>query len=186
MSYAMLPSVALQFFDERERGELKPELLEPPGEGGPFVATDLHLAPVEFKVTVHGESYHIRVSGAGRTVDGIKPYYIKVDDKLEEVYLEPLQEVLAGGPETVVTKETKSAGRPKPSQPGDVTTPMPGRVVKVFVNEGDQVESGDPLLVVEAMKMENRVQAPIAGTVSAIHVREGDEVNPDETLIQLG
>ncbi|MCA9471919.1 MAG: sodium-extruding oxaloacetate decarboxylase subunit alpha [Nitrospirales bacterium] len=185
ISYAMLPSVALQFFDERERGELKPELLEPRGEGGPFVATDLHLAPVEFKVTVHGESYHIRVSGAGRTVDGIKPYYIKVDDKLEEVYLEPLQEVLAGGPETAVAHETKSAGRPKPSQPGDVTTPMPGRVVKVFVSEGDTVESGDPLLVVEAMKMENRIQAPIAGSVSAIHVQEGDEVNPDETLIQL-
>ncbi|GJL50997.1 sodium-extruding oxaloacetate decarboxylase subunit alpha [Candidatus Nitrospira salsa] len=187
VSYAMLPSVALQFFDERERGELKPEQLDPPGEGGPFVATDLHLAPVEFKVTVHGESYHIRVSGAGRTVDGIKPYYIKVDDKLEEVYLEPLQEVLAGGPEAAVSDgETKSTdGRPKPTKPGDVTTPMPGRVVKVFVNQGDAVEAGDSLLVVEAMKMENRVQSPIAGTVSAIFVQEGDEVNPDETLIQL-
>ncbi|GJL65009.1 MAG: hypothetical protein NPIRA04_36630 [Nitrospirales bacterium] len=179
--------MALQFFDERERGELKPEQLDPPGEGGPFVATDLHLAPVEFKVTVHGESYHIRVSGAGRTVDGIKPYYIKVDDKLEEVYLEPLQEVLAGGPEAAVSDgETKSTdGRPKPTKPGDVTTPMPGRVVKVFVNQGDTVEAGDSLLVVEAMKMENRVQSPIAGTVSAIFVQEGDEVNPDETLIQL-
>ncbi len=187
ISYAMLPSVALQFFDERTRGELKPEILEPTGESGSYVGTDLHLAPVEFKVTVHGESYHIRVSGAGRTVDGIKPYYIKVDDKLEEVYLEPLQEVLAGGPDAVASgSEAKSSdGRPKPTQPGDVTTPMPGRVVKVFVSEGDTVKQGDPLLVVEAMKMENRVQAPIAGTVSSVHVQEGDEVNPDETLIQL-
>ena len=185
VSYTLLPSVALQFFDERERGELKPEPLEPPSESGPLVAHELHLAPVEFKVTVHGESYHIRVSGSGRTTDGVKPYYIKVDDKLEEVYLEPLQEVLAGGPEAPTAESEKSSARPKPTKPGDVTTPMPGRVVKIFVSPGDQISVGDPLLVVEAMKMENRVQAPIAGTVSAIHVKEGDEVNPDETLIQL-
>jgi len=185
VSYALLPSVALQFFDERERGELKPEPLDPTSESGPVVAHELHLAPVEFKVTVHGESYHIRVSGSGRTTDGVKPYYIKVDDKLEEVYLEPLQEVLAGGPDTPEPTGSKTNGRPKPTKPGDVTTPMPGRVVQVFVSLQNQVAVGDPLLIVEAMKMENRVQAPIAGTVSAIYVKEGDEVNPDETLIQL-
>ena len=134
---------------------------------------------------MHGESYHIRVSGSGRTTDGVKPYYIKVDDKLEEVYLEPLQEVLAGGPEVPAANLEKSHARPKPTKPGDVTTPMPGRVVKVFVNEGDKVSIGDPLLVVEAMKMENRIQSPVAGTVAGMFVKEGDEVNPDETLIQL-
>ena len=147
---------------------------------------DLHLAPVEFKVTVHGESYHIRVSGSGQTIDGTKPYYIKVNDKLEEVYLEPIQEVLAGAPDAPQpSSSSKIDGRPKPSQPGDVTTPMPGRVVKLMVAQGDDVKAGDPLLVVEAMKMENRVQAPIAGKVGAIYVKEGDEVNPDETLIHL-
>jgi len=185
VSYTLLPSVALQFFDERERGEIKPEPLEPQAEIGSVVAHELHLAPVEFKVTVHGESYHIRISGSGRTTDGVKPYYIKVDDKLEEVYLEPLQEVLAGGPETPEPTGGKVNTRPKPTKPGDVATPMPGRVVKVFVSVQDQVSVGDALLIVEAMKMENRIQAPIAGTVSAINVKEGDEVNPDETLIQL-
>ena len=185
VSYALLPSVALQFFDERERGEIKPEPLDPTSESGPVVAHELHLAPVEFKVTVHGESYHIRVSGSGRTTEGVKPYYIKVDDKLEEVYLEPLQEVLAGGPETPEPTGAKTNGRPKPAKPGDVATPMPGRVVKVFVGLQNEVAVGDPLLIVEAMKMENRIQAPIAGTVSGIYVKEGDEVNPDETLIQL-
>lgn len=185
VSYALLPSVALQFFDERERGELRPEPLQPPSESGPAVAHELHLAPVEFKVTVHGESYHIRVSGSGQTLDGVKPYYIKVNDKLEEVYLEPIQEVLAGAPEASPPSSSKVEGRPKPSQPGDVTTPMPGRVVKILVAQGAAVKVGDPLLVVEAMKMENRVQAPIAGTVATIYVKEGDEVNPDETLIHL-
>jgi pyruvate carboxylase subunit B len=185
VSYALLPSVALQFFDERERGELKPEPLHDSSESGPAVAHDLHLAPVEFNVTVHGEAYHIRVSGSGQTVDGVKPYYIKVNDKLEEVYLEPIQEVLAGSPDPPPSHTSKTEKRPKPSQPGDVTTPMPGRVVKVLVTEGSSVNVGDSLLVVEAMKMENRVQSPIAGSVITIYVKEGDEVNPDETLIHL-
>ena len=187
LSYALFPSVTLQYIDERERGELKPEVLEPPAEGGPASqpAGDLHLAPIEFNVTLHGESYHVRVSGSGQTIDGKKPYYIKVDDKLEEVYLEPLQEVLASGPEAPLSTGTAKGGRPKPGGPGDVTTPVPGRVVKVLVTEGTRVAAGDPVLVIEAMKMENRVTAPIDGTVKAIHVKEGDSVNSDETLIQL-
>ena len=186
LSYALFPSVTLQYIDERERGELKPEILEPLAEGGPASpAGDLHLAPIEFNVTLHGESHHVRVSGSGQTIDGKKPYYIKIDDKLEEVYLEPLQEVLASGPEAPLSTGTAKGGRPKPGGPGDVTTPVPGRVVKVLVTEGTRVAAGDPVLVIEAMKMENRVTAPTDGTVKAIHVKEGDSVNSDETLIQL-
>lgn len=186
LSYALFPSVTLQYIDERERGELKPEILEPLAEGGPASpAGDLHLAPIEFNVTLHGESHHVRVSGSGQTIDGKKPYYIKIDDKLEEVYLEPLQEVLASGPEAPLSTGTAKGGRPKPGGPGDVTTPVPGRVVKVLVTEGTRVKAGDPVLVIEAMKMENRVTAPTDGTVKAIHVKEGDSVNSDETLIQL-
>lgn len=186
LSYALFPSVTLQYIDERERGELKPEILEPLAEGGPASpAGDLHLAPIEFNVTLHGESHHVRVSGSGQTIDGKKPYYIKIDDKLEEVYLEPLQEVLASGPEAPLSTGTAKGGRPKPGGPGDVTTPVPGRVVKILVTEGTRVAAGDPMLVIEAMKMENRVTAPTDGTVKAIHVKEGDSVNSDETLIQL-
>ena len=186
LSYALFPSVALQFIDERKRGELKPETLEPQTPGGKIPDShDLHLAPVEFRVMLHGETYHIHVSGSGKTVDGRKPYYIKVDDKLEEVYLEPLQEVYASGPEAPISSGTAQGGRPKPTGPGDVITPMPGRVVKVLVTSGSQVVAGDPVLVIEAMKMENRVTAPIDGTIKTIHVKEGDQVNSDETLIQI-
>ncbi len=190
LSYTLFPSVALQFIHERASGQLRPEPLEPMPEGkGGSGQQGLHLAPIEFNVTLHGESYHVRISGSGRTVDGKKPYYIKVDDKLEEIYLEPLQEVLASGPETPVSTDTATDStkgeRPKPSGPGDVTTPMPGRVVKVLVAEGAKVNAEDAVIVIEAMKMENRVTAPIEGTVKAIYVNEGDAVNCDETLIRL-
>ena len=190
LSYTLFPSVALQFLHERASGELRPEPLEPLLEGGRSGGQQgLHLAPMEFNVMLHGESYHVRISGSGRTVDGKKPYYIKVDDKLEEIYLEPLQEVLASGPDAPVSPGTGSDAakgeRPKPGGPGDVTTPMPGRVVKVLVTEGSAVAAEEPVIVIEAMKMENRVTAPIEGTVKAIYVSEGDLVNCDETLIRL-
>jgi pyruvate carboxylase subunit B len=185
LSFALFPAVARQFFEERERGDLRPEELEPPPEKGPAVAHELHLAPVEFNVTVHGESYHVRVSGSGRKSDGRKPYYIRVNEKLEEVYLEPIQEVLAGVPETPDTGARATPKRPKPAKPGDVAPPMPGRVVKVLVGKGDAVQAGDAVLIIEAMKMESRVPAPIGGTVTALYVQDGDDVKTDETLIQL-
>ncbi len=67
----------------------------------------------------------------------------------------------------------------------EILAPMPGTIFQVHVKEGDDVVEGQELLVLEAMKMENRVQAPIAGRVETIYVKEGDEVNPDETLIHL-
>jgi pyruvate carboxylase subunit B len=185
LSFALFPAAAREYFEERERGELKPESLEPPPEKGPAVAHELHLAPIEFNVTVHGETFHIQVSGSGRKSDGRKPYYIRVNDKLEEVYLESIQEVLAGVPEAPETGKTTSPKRPKPTKPGDVASPMPGRVIKVLVSKGDAVKQGDPVLIIEAMKMESRVPAPIGGTVVALYVKEGDDVKTDETLVQL-
>ncbi len=187
LSYVLFPAITMEFITDRAGGALHPNALEPPIEGdqGGPPAHELHLAPVEFNVMLHGETYHVRVAGAGQTVKGIKPYYIKVDDKLEEVYLEPLQEVLASGPETPVSTGAAKGDRPKPAGPGDVTTPIPGRVVKILVAEGAAVDAGDLVLVIEAMKMENRVAAPVKGTVKAIHVKEGDQVGSDETLMHL-
>ena len=185
LSLALFPAAAREFFEERERGELKPEQLEPPPEKGPAVAHELHLAPVEFNISLHGESYHIRVSGAGRKSDGRKPYYIRVNEKLEEVYLEPIQEVLAGVPEQPEAGSTTSPKRPKPTKPGDVASPMPGRVVKVLVSKEERVNLGDSVLIIEAMKMESQVPAPIAGRVVAVYVKEGDDIKTDETLVQL-
>jgi pyruvate carboxylase subunit B len=185
LSFALFPAIAREFFDAREKGDLTPPLLESVSAKGPAVAHELHLAPVEFNVTVHGETYHVKVSGSGRKTDGRKPYYIRVNDKLEEVSLEPIQEILAGVPESPDTGKGAKPKRPRPSKPGDVAPPMPGRVVKILVAVGDRVKAGDPLLIVEAMKMESRVPTPINGTVAAILASEGDHVKTDETVIQL-
>ncbi|MDP3689212.1 MAG: biotin/lipoyl-containing protein, partial [Sulfurimicrobium sp.] len=68
---------------------------------------------------------------------------------------------------------------------GHVTTAMPGTIVDVLAQKGAAVKAGDPVLVIEAMKMENEVQAPISGTVVAVFVAKGDSVTPDEALIEI-
>ena len=69
---------------------------------------------------------------------------------------------------------------------GSVTVSMPGRVVKILVDLGATVEAGQPVMVVEAMKMENEVKAGRAGIVDAIHVTEGESVEAEALLMTIG
>jgi biotin carboxyl carrier protein len=63
---------------------------------------------------------------------------------------------------------------------------MQGTIVKVLVGEGDEVEAGQALLVLEAMKMENHINAIGGGTVKEIRVDAGDTVGPGDVLLVLG
>jgi len=61
--------------------------------------------------------------------------------------------------------------------------PMPGKVIAVLVSEGDSIEKGQGLVIVEAMKMENEVRSPIAGEVKEIKVKTGDAVEGGAVLL---
>jgi len=63
-----------------------------------------------------------------------------------------------------------------------ILAPMPGKVVRILVKEGDHVEAGQGLLVVEAMKMQNEIRSPKSGTIERVLAREGQPVNPGEIL----
>lgn len=67
----------------------------------------------------------------------------------------------------------------------DIHAPMPGRVVKVLVEKGQEVEAGDPCVVIEAMKMENELRAPSAGTVAEVLAAEGASVVGQELLVRF-
>jgi pyruvate carboxylase subunit B len=178
LSYAMFPELGRAFLDDRNKGTLKPEALEPvpsPGERS--------AKPTEFNVTLHGETYHIQITGTGHHTQQDRPFYMQVDGVPEEVLVETLSELEAV--EGIAAGSVKGSKRPRATGPGDVTTSMPGTVIEVLVEVGATVQAGDPVLVTEAMKMETEIQAPIAGTVRAIHVAKGDSVNPDETLIEI-
>jgi len=70
-------------------------------------------------------------------------------------------------------------------QSGGLEAPMPGKVIKLSVAEGDAVRKGQEILVVEAMKMENAIRAPRDGRVGKIAVKVGDMVAPGVTLVEL-
>ena len=67
----------------------------------------------------------------------------------------------------------------------DVPSPIAGSVLDVKVKPGDTVQAGDPLLVLEAMKMESVVSAPQAGTVREVLVKAGDSVQADQILVRM-
>ncbi|UCG51319.1 MAG: hypothetical protein JSW58_14155 [Candidatus Latescibacterota bacterium] len=68
---------------------------------------------------------------------------------------------------------------------GMITTPMPGKIVAVHVNEGDAVEKEQPLLVLEAMKMQNDILSDVKGVVKKIHFKPGDQAAFGEPLVEI-
>jgi len=183
LTYAMFPEIGRQFLDDRANGNLQTEALLPAPNG----ETGTQMAPTEFNVTMHGETYHIKVTGAGQKYDEQRPFYLSVDGVPEEVLIENLEEIETSSSQPGNgSKQTGiKSGRTRATKPGHVTSSMPGTIVEIMVKVGDTIKDGDPVLVVEAMKMENEVPAPVSGTVKAINVSKGDSVNPDEALVEI-
>jgi acetyl-CoA/propionyl-CoA carboxylase biotin carboxyl carrier protein len=93
----------------------------------------------------------------------------------------------------VASSSGAARARPRPTQSaggggagnGTITAPMQGTIVKVLVSEGDTVETGQAILVLEAMKMENHINAETSGTVKEIRVAAGDTVGTGDTLVVI-
>jgi pyruvate carboxylase subunit B len=96
LTYAMFPDLGRTFLQERAAGTLTPEPLLPP-EAKEAAACPTMYAPNEFNVTLHGETYHIRIKGTGHG-DKERPFYVHVDGVAEEVLVETLDEVEVGSP----------------------------------------------------------------------------------------
>ena len=200
LTYVLFSKIAVEFFKDRKEGKL-PDYSKIESAGlalGPeqrtsvskeslpqCPETDGGLAPSEFNVTVHGESYKIKIAGVGHKSDQKRPFFLNVDGVLEEVVIESLTEIVPSAGGEIVGESIARSKRPSPKREGDVYAPMPGRITKVMVKEGSAVRAGDTVLIVEAMKMENEIHTPIDGIVKEIYVKEGDNANPDETLIYV-
>jgi biotin carboxyl carrier protein len=68
---------------------------------------------------------------------------------------------------------------------GGLTSPMPGKILTVMASIGESVNEGQTLLILEAMKMENRICSPVDGVVTAIHFEAGTQVNQGAVLIEI-
>ena len=125
----------------------------------------------------------------------MKTFRITVEGKEYQVQVEEVQEGTTQPAPTPVPAPAASpapapaapASRPdaQPVGSGALTAPMPGTVLKILVVEGEKVEYGQTLLVLEAMKMENGINANAAGVVADIQVSPGQSVDTGQLLLTI-
>lgn len=119
---------------------------------------------------------------------------IIVNDTEYEVTLKEFGRKHAASPRPVERSATPAAKAPKEAKRSPVgvndnaegvKSPLPGLIIDVLVKEGDSVKAGQNLIMMEAMKMENQIQAPYDGTVKKVFVNKGDSVAEDDVLVDL-
>ena len=157
----------------------------------------------EFQLSVNHETDEIRINGLQETTD---IDLVKIDEGLYHILLENSSYLVSvtdtnidfrtsiGGDEYIVEIEddisrlkSKYGGTDaEVKNLGKVHSPMPGLVVKFYVSLGDDVLLNTPLLVLEAMKMENEINAPIKGKITDINVSIGQNISTETLLMTIG
>lgn len=124
---------------------------------------------------------------AARVLSQGNPFLVLVNQRPIEVYVEDGRYTVLRRGGTFEQSHTAGAGQSKtPQASALVLAPMPGKVVRVLCQIDNIVEVGTPLVVLEAMKMENELCATRSGRVVAVHVCEGQAVESRTKLIELG
>lgn len=157
LTYALFPQVGLKFIENRGN----PDAFEPAPGNEPAEAKSGQAANDSgvYTVKVNGNSYVVEVADGG-DVTGISPV------------------ATSGSASAAPASAPVGAGEPLPA-------PLAGNIWKVHVTPGQDVQEGDVLLILEAMKMETEVRAPKGGKVSAVDVREGDSVAVGDVLLAI-
>jgi biotin carboxyl carrier protein len=128
----------------------------------------------KYNITVNGEVYAVEVEEVGAPSTPSAPAPASAQSSQTRAQEPPPKTTPAPAPQVA-----PSAGATV------VECPMPGTVLDVLVAPGQSVKSGETLLVLEAMKMENEIVAPEAGVVDAVMVSKGASVNAGDTLVTL-
>ena len=127
----------------------------------------------EYLAAVDEMQFGARVENGCVTVDGVKI----------ELAFGPAGADGSRTTETLRAEEAKSKRPGHEAVAGAVVAPMPGKIVTIMVKVGDTVTPGDPILILEAMKMQNEVDSPFSGKVKEILVREGESVDAHDVLV---
>ncbi|BBM02729.1 sodium-extruding oxaloacetate decarboxylase subunit alpha [Microbulbifer sp. GL-2] len=156
LTYALFPQIGLKFLENRNN----PDAFEPVPTGKEDNTVKNDQGEEIYTVTVEGQSYTVTVADGG-DLTGVAP-------------------VAGAAPATEVN------ANPVPATGGEpVNAPLAGNIFKVMVKPGDQVDEGQAILVLEAMKMETVVSAPRGGNVASVAVKEGDSVAVGDALLSI-
>ena len=145
-------------------------------------------------IVVDGEARAIDARAVGEgtwsLIEAGRARLVQVDGTLPKLAIEVSH--ADGEPRAVAAEVTDVRGagaegaRAATTGPVTLRAPIPGKLVKVLVKTGERVTSAQPLLVLEAMKMENELRAPRDGVVSRLHAGEGETVEAGQELISIG
>lgn len=144
----------------------------------------------EYKFKINGNDYNVAINStngtlADVTVNGVS-YQVEMENAMPAaapVQAAPVAAPVAApqaSPVQAAAPAAKPAGEGKP-----VTSPLPGVIIEVSVKEGDTVAAGQKVAVLEAMKMENEIQADRAGVVTKINVSKGDSVLEGAAIVTI-
>ena len=165
LTYALFPQPGLKFLENRNNPsafEPAPQLQDAAAKSSAVAASDDSNGSETYTVDVQGQQYVVKVTPGG-----------------------DIQSAIPVANSALAAPTQSSAPISSVSQVG-VTAPLAGNIFKVIVKPGDQVQSGDVVVVLEAMKMETEIRAASAGQVQEVCVQEGDSVSAGATLVTLG
>lgn len=174
ISYAMFDKIAKEFLDERNANNLKPESIET------FENIDENLIK-DFDITVDGEQYNIKIEGSGHTKNGVKPFFLRLDGELKEVFIEQDEDV--GVDAITKTKNNKKSNLIMGTQKGHISSNMPGKIIKINYKIGDKIKKGSVVAIVEAMKMENEIISNIDGEIKEIYIDVNSQVVGNQAIM---
>jgi len=151
-------------------------------DGAPFEAEIAELKPGVYSLLIGGKSFRARVastevasnSADAKPADSSTNLIVEIGGNHYTVSVQDPRRRVRGGP-----------AKMSPEAKRNISSVMPGKVIRVLVSEGQTVQQGQGLLVVEAMKMQNEIKSPNAGKVQKILVREGHAVNAGEILLTV-
>ena len=143
-----------------------------------------------YKFRINGNEYNVDINSvegniADVTVNGAS-YQVEMENApapVQKPAQAPAAAVASTGSATTTTPAPKAAAPAGAGKP--VTSPLPGGIIAVSVKEGQTVKAGQKVAVLEAMKMENEIQAPADGTVTAILVNKGDSVLEGAEIVKI-
>ena len=143
-----------------------------------------------YRFKINGNEYNVAINSVDGTNASVTVNGTDYQVELENAPAAPVQTAPAAVPAAAPAQAAPAApAAPKPAASGAgkaVTSPLPGVVIAVKVNVGDSVKAGQEVAVLEAMKMENSIEATQAGTVTAIHVAKGDSVLEGAAIVTIG
>ena len=145
----------------------------------------------QYKFKINGNDYNVAINStngnlADVTVNGVS-YQVEMENSMPAaapVQAAPQASAPAPAPQPAAAAAPAPAAKPA-GEGKAVTSPLPGGIIEVSVKEGDTVAAGQKVAVLEAMKMENEIQAEKAGVVTKIHVSKGDSVLEGASIVTI-